>query len=162
MSATAYTVHRWRRARPNHRIQVGRLGLIGALWLLGLGSSQAACFDAAGMRYSVSPALLRAVAQQESGMNPLAINRNRNGSTDIGLMQINSSWLPLLERHGLRQQDLWEPCTNVMVGAWILGGNFKRMGVTVAALGAYNTSDPQRRERYARQVLSRLPTTRQP
>ncbi len=121
---------------------------------------RAECFEAAGRQYQVSPELLRAVAQQESGLNPRAINRNRNGSVDIGMMQINSSWLPLLARHGIREQDLWEPCTNVMVGAWILGSNFKRMGVSIAALGAYNTSNPQGRQRYAAQVLARLAPAR--
>lgn len=114
------------------------------------------CFEAAGARYRVSPLLLRAVALQESSGNPRASNRNVNGSSDIGLMQINSSWLPLLARHGLREQDLWEPCTNVMVGAWILGSNFQRMGRNATALGAYNARDPVKRERYARQVLARF------
>ncbi|SEL08614.1 Transglycosylase SLT domain-containing protein [Roseateles sp. YR242] len=89
-------------------------------------------------------------------MNPRAVNRNTNGSTDVGLMQINSSWFPLLARYGVRAEDLWEPCTNIMVGAWILGDNLKRMGPTVAALGAYNARDPVKRERYARQVLQHL------
>lgn len=143
-------------------LRVGLVGTIGALAMMAGSPLRADCFDAAGLQYQVSPALLRAVAQQESSLNPRAINRNRNGSFDIGLMQINSSWLPLLARHGIREQDLWEPCTNVMVGAWILGSNFKRMGVTIAALGAYNTSNPDGRQRYARQVLARLTPPRKP
>jgi hypothetical protein len=51
-----------------------------------------ACWDDAAQRYQVSSALLYAIARTESGLNPLAIGRNGNGSRDIGLMQINSSW----------------------------------------------------------------------
>ncbi|NJD34799.1 MAG: lytic transglycosylase domain-containing protein, partial [Betaproteobacteria bacterium] len=55
-----------------------------------------ACWDDAAQRYQVSSALLYAIARTESGLNPLAIGRNGNGSRDIGLMQINSAWLPTL------------------------------------------------------------------
>lgn len=116
-------------------------------------TASATCFDAAGLRYGVSPLLLQAIARQESAMNPRALHRNDNGSTDLGLMQINSAWLPTLARHGVRERDLWDPCANVMVGAWILGGNFRAMGRNADALGAYNARDPQKRLAYARQVL---------
>jgi soluble lytic murein transglycosylase-like protein len=111
------------------------------------------CFLLAGERYGVSPLLLKAVARQESGLNPAAFNRNTNGSTDIGLMQINSSWLPVLARHGVKENDLRVPCANILVGAWILGSNFRSMGLTADALGAYNARDPVKRLAYARQVL---------
>jgi len=111
------------------------------------------CFLAAGHRYGVPPLLLKAIARQESGLNPAALNRNANGSTDIGLMQINSSWLPALARHGVREADLRVPCANILVGAWILGSNFRSMGRNAQALGAYNARDPAKRLVYARQVL---------
>lgn len=120
----------------------------------------AACFDLAGRRFDIAPALLHAIAMQESGMNPRAINRNTNGSWDAGLMQINSTWLPVLARHGIQRQDLWEPCTNIMVGAWILGRNFRAMGRTPTALGAYNAASPHKRERYARQIITRMAASR--
>ena len=53
-----------------------------------------ACWDDAAQRYQVSSALLYAIARTESGLNPQAVGRNGNGSRDIGLMQINSAWLP--------------------------------------------------------------------
>ena len=49
-----------------------------------------ACWDDAASRYQVSSALLYAMARTESGLNPQAVGRNKNGSRDIGLMQINS------------------------------------------------------------------------
>lgn len=63
----------------------------------------------------------------------------------------------MLARHGLREQDLWDPCVNTLVAAWLLSDNFRRWGYTYRALGAYHSPDPQRQWRYAVQVLRRLP-----
>ena len=114
------------------------------------------CFEEAGARYGIAPVLLQAIALQESGMNPHALNRNRDGSYDIGLMQINSRWLPTLSRHGILPEQLWDPCVSVHVGAWILAGNFKRMGLNWDAVGAYNASNPALRMRYAQAINGKL------
>ena len=111
-----------------------------------------ACWEDAAARYQVNSTLLHAIARTESGLNPRAVGRNRDGSRDIGLMQINSWWLPRLERHGIREQDLFEPCTSIHVGAWILAQNVARYGYTWEAVGAYNASSPQLRRVYAAKV----------
>ena len=59
-----------------------------------------ACWEAAAVRYGVSSELLFAIARTESALDPQAVGRNRNGTRDIGLMQINSAWLPTLAAHG--------------------------------------------------------------
>jgi soluble lytic murein transglycosylase-like protein len=130
-----------------------------------------ACWDEAAARYQVSSTLLRAIARTESGLNPLAIGRNRDGTRDIGLMQINSAWLPVLAAHGISERDLFDPCTNIQVGAWILAGNFYRLGYTWEAVGAYNAACTRlkgaacqaARQKYARCVYRKLPApSRQP
>lgn len=118
--------------------------------------AQASCFEHAAQRYGVPVVLLQAIAQQESGGRATAINVNRNGSRDIGLMQINSGWMHTLARHGIDERDLYDPCVNTLVGAWILANNFARHGYTTQGLGAYNAVSPDKRERYARQVLQRV------
>lgn len=127
-----------------------------APWLLPVGAASAACFEHAAQRYQVPEVLLRAIAQQESGGNAHAINRNSNGSFDIGLMQINSFWFPTLARHGIAPQHLYDPCVSTLVGAWILSQGFARLGYNPQGLGAYNASSPEKREHYARQVLRRV------
>lgn len=115
-----------------------------------------ACWDDAAQRYQVSSALLYAIARTESGLNPQAVGRNRNGSRDIGLMQINSTWLPKLATHGIHERDLFEPCTNIHVGAWILADNVSRLGYTWEAVGAYNATNPALRHAYIEKVRRHL------
>jgi len=124
------------------------------------------CFAAAAERFGIASSLLLAIARQESGFDPLAEGRNRDGSRDIGIMQINTWWLPRLARYGLEEKHLWEPCTNVFVGAWILAGNIARYGYTWDAVGAYNAGTAEtrdareRRERYAGKVAGQLDLVR--
>ena len=129
--------------------------------LLLAGSAKAAtpwdaCFAQAGQHYGIHPALLEAVARHESNLNPRAIGRNTNGSVDIGLMQINTQHLPTLARAGISREHLFDPCTNIAVGAWVLAGAIRRHGMTWEAVGAYNSSIPTRRRWYAGKVAAQL------
>jgi soluble lytic murein transglycosylase-like protein len=116
--------------------------------------AQADCLDDAALNYRLDPQLVRAIAMHESGMRPLAWNRNRDGSIDIGLMQINSSWLPTLGRAGVDAQSLWNPCVNAWVGSWILSNNVARFGPTWKAVGAYNATSPDKQLRYANRIYA--------
>ncbi len=116
-----------------------------------------ACFDDAGRRYGIAPALLRAIAAVESNLDPQAERRNQDGSRDIGLMQVNSRWLPHLARYGITAESLSsDVCLNIHVGAWILAQEIQRYGYGWEAVGAYHTgagADARRRQRRARYAL---------
>ena len=120
------------------------------------------CWQSAAERYGIHETILRAIALTESAMDSQAINRNTNGSVDIGLMQINSRWFPHLAEIGIQRGDLWNPCTNIHVGAWVLAGEVRRFGYTWQAIGAYNAGPAQsvareqRRIRYAQRVYHNL------
>ena len=119
-------------------------------------AAPATCWEQAAHRHQVNPHLLAAIAEVESGLRPGAIGRNTNGSIDIGLMQINSLWLPELQRHGIAPRDLLDPCVSVHVGAWVLAQKMRRHGNTWTAVGAYNAGSDVLRERYARKVMEAL------
>ena len=135
--------------------------------LLGLlmGSNQALayCWDEMARRYDLEPELLQAIAAVESGYRSQAINyTNRNGTRDIGLMQINSIHLPRLLKQGITEERLLnEPCLSVEVGASILAEFIQRFGYNWTAVGAYNVGPgpgPQRealRLRYAERIWVR-------
>ena len=124
--------------------------------LLFAGTAQADCWQLAATRYHIDPLLLYAIAKVESGLNPNARNINSDSSQDIGLMQINSRHLPALAQWGITEQSLiTQPCTSVMVGAWILAGFIQQKGYGWQAVGAYNAgAKPGRDERRARYALA--------
>lgn len=118
------------------------------------------CFKQASLHYGVPEDLLRAISHVESGGNQSATNSNKNGSTDIGHMQINTSWLPTLAKFGISKSSLMNACTNTYVGAWILASNISRMGYRWEAVGAYNARNPIKAAIYTRKVAAalRVPT----
>ncbi|WP_175691737.1 transglycosylase SLT domain-containing protein [Burkholderia anthina] len=122
------------------------------------GIARADCLDDAATFQKVSVSLLRGIAQVESGMNPSAVNTNTNGTVDIGLMQINSTWLPTLAREGITRESLFDACTNAYVGAWILSQNIRQLGANWTAIGAYNAASPDKRLAYARKVYDAIRT----
>lgn len=109
-------------------------------------------FDRAAAKYGLDPVLLYSIALVESSANPNAVATNKNKSTDHGAMQINSVHLPTLERYGIQRRDLFNPCVNVDVGAWILKQCFDRWGVTWDGVGCYNSSSLPHRRNYAAKV----------
>lgn len=74
--------------------------------LLFVTKTRADCIDDAAAYHHVNPSLARAIASVESSFSPVAYHLNSNGSEDIGLMQINSSWLPTLSRFGISRASL--------------------------------------------------------
>lgn len=118
------------------------------------GFALADCIDDAAAFQHVNVSLMRAIAQVESGTQTNVVNRNSNGTVDIGLMQINSSWLPRLAQVGITEQSLYDPCTNAYVAAWILAENIRQFGPTWNAIGAYNAASPDKRLAYAQKVYA--------
>lgn len=118
---------------------------------------QSLCFEQAAAYYQVPAVLLRAIAKHESDMDPQQVHINRNGSKDIGLMQINEMWLPKIAPMGITRQDLYDGCVNTFVGAWILAQNMRKAETLWEAVGAYNAGwrdTPARQKRRARYIAS--------
>lgn len=112
------------------------------------------CFFSASSLYGVDPALLVAIANVESGIDMSAVNINKNGSADFGLMQINSHWEGTLRDLGISYDEVkTSACLNIHVGAWVLATNFSRTGIDWLAVGAYNAGyGPSDRSRAIRRA----------
>jgi len=117
------------------------------------GVCNANCLVSIAKKYQLSPQLLISIAITESGGNPEAIGpMNSNGTIDLGIMQINSAWLPKLKKYGIQRLDLFKPCVNIEVAAWVLSQNILTYGNTWRAVGAYNSSKPLYQSIYANKV----------
>lgn len=95
-------------------------------------------FEEAGEYYRIDPKILYSIAKIESKLNPNAINRNTNGTVDIGIMQINSVHMKELNKRGFRREHLFNPKINIFAGAWILRQCFDKHGVSQDGLTCYN------------------------
>jgi soluble lytic murein transglycosylase-like protein len=117
------------------------------------------CWVQAGEKYDVDPWLLYAIGQVESNLNPSAINHNAT-TKDIGILQINSWWFDKLAEHGITESALYDACTNIFVGAWVLAQSFQAFGVNWEGIGAYNAGTAKsdkakaRRLYYANKVIN--------
>jgi soluble lytic murein transglycosylase-like protein len=122
------------------------------------------CADYYASYYQVPIAIIRAVAEQESGGDPLALNRNRDGSFDVGVMQINSRWIDPANPNGLVKYGIdlgrlsGNECQNIAVGTWILHQNYHALGDWGRAIAAYNRGQAGwiKGASYAWQVYSRI------
>lgn len=132
----------------NARASSDSAGADGASW---------ACWYQAAARYRVSPELLFSIAHVETRVRSGVIHRNDNGTYDVGVMQINSTWLPVLAKYHITLHDIaTKPCVNVNVGAWILSRTIEKYGLNWRGVGAYNAASDALRARYANKVAAAL------
>lgn len=95
---------------------------------------------AASCQSVVAPSTIAGIAQHESDLDPRAVNHNADGSTDLGLMQVNSknlAWLGLT--------NPFDPCQSIAAAARLLA-NFSR----------YNTGSPTAGLSYALKVKAAI------
>lgn len=131
-------------------------GAVLLLLLFGGPPARADCIDEAARHHQVHAAVLRAIGWHESRLRPEALNRNRNGSVDIGAFQINSVHLPLLSRHGIAARQLHDGCTAAYVAAWHYRRQIERWGDSWDAVGAYHSDTPALRRGYANRIAAVL------
>ncbi len=122
----------------------------------------AACLMLAAQTYSVPPAVLVGIHQVEGGKVGQAVGPNNNGSYDLGPMQINTIWIPLLaEKWGITEGTAmrWvrdDPCTNMGVAAWILRTHMNETGSLSQAIAHYHSRTPQYGYPYKSRVVTAM------
>lgn len=110
-----------------------------------MGKVLAACLLLAAQTYSVPPAVLLGIYQVEAGQIGQEVGPNKNGTYDIGPMQINTIWIPELAEHwGVSENTArsWlrdDPCTNVGVAAWIFRNHYNETGDIEKAIAHYHS-----------------------
>lgn len=116
--------------------------LISGLSMACAWTASADCIDDAARYQHVDAHVLRAIAYHESRMQPATLNRNTNGSVDIGVMGINSVHLGELAGYGIRPGHLRDACTNAYIGAYYLRLKIDKYGNTWRAVAAYHSETP--------------------
>lgn len=122
---------------------------------------QMQCIAAASARYAVPQLLIRAVMRQEGGCGKRSAP-NKNGTVDLGCMQINSSHLPVLRGYGISPTMLQNnDCLNIQVGTWFLRQSLSGAPDFWRGVGAYNsggyTAEKEKvNARYRTQVWNHL------
>src|ERR1051325_4147287 len=118
-----------------------------------------ACMLAVSTQLNLPPRVLPAIQAVEGGQVGMS-RTNANGTADLGVMQVNSSWLPTLSRlTGLPQDVLRarlvdDGCFNIAVaGALLRFYLHETKGDLLAAVGNYHSHTPERHRAYQDKLL---------
>lgn len=118
-------------------------------------SQQEDCIIEAAQCFQINPLIIKAIIWQESKNNPQALNKNKNKTVDIGIMQINSVHFKSLKAMGIDETLLREnSCANVFSGSWILKKSIGRYGYTWEGIGSYHSRTPVYHDRYVKKIIS--------
>lgn len=112
-------------------------------------SEPAPCVAGAAQYHGVNPWVLRAILKVESDFNPRAMNRNANGSVDVGMAQINSIHFAELGRWGIAPANLMDGCVATYVAAWHLSKQVRKYGNSWFGVASYHSTSPCQNSRYA-------------
>jgi len=137
-------------------LSAARAADIGNAQTLAQGMRVRACLDAAARNAHVSPSVLLVLLYVEGG-HPGTVSDNRNGTVDLGPMQVNSTWIgriaarwrttPQRTYAALRDSS----CANIEAGSWILGQALAEThGDLWQAVAFYHSHTPRFGEAYLR------------
>lgn len=106
------------------------------------------CINRMAVVYHVPATIILAVLKKEGGRNGAA-NKNKNGTVDYGVMQINSIWLPKIAGYGFTKNDIqYNACKNVEVGTWILSQSIAEGKNLWSGVGNYHSHTPKQNYKY--------------
>lgn len=118
-----------------------------------------ACMALVASIYHLPPRVLPSIALVEGGMNG-TIHHNVNGSDDLGVMQVNTIWLPALSRYTRLPPGVVEarlenvPCFNIAAAGVILRTYLNAAhGNLMAAIGDYHSHTAPLNESYQLKVM---------
>ncbi|BCI66463.1 lytic transglycosylase domain-containing protein [Acetobacter aceti] len=118
-----------------------------------------ACMVAAAIRYDIPPRVLPTIWEVERGANGV-VSRNKDGSSDMGLMQINTRWIqPITELTRMPAVQVAarlvsDGCFNIAASAMIMRTYLNEThGDLMKAVGNYHSHTPMLNEAYQKKVM---------
>lgn len=119
-------------------------------------SQAAPCVQRAATYHHVNPWALLAILKVESNFSPGAVNRNHNGTVDVGMAQINSIHFERLKQYGVTRERLMDGCVATFVAAWHLRQQIDKHGNTWFGVAAYHSTSPCLNHRYGSMLWNAL------
>lgn len=108
---------------------------------------------AEGLGEDFNQALIFAIIENESHFNANSVNYNSNGTTDSGLMQINSCHEGSYSAFGVT--DIMNPEQNLQMGIRMIGGHIRNNGGNVAkGLMSYHFGSGEANRRWSKGIHS--------
>ena len=118
-----------------------------------------ACMAMVASLYHLPPRVLPSIHAIEGGRIG-TVSRNRNGSEDLGVMQVNTLWLPQLARYtGLSEAEVRDrlihrACFNIAAAGAIMRTYLDEAnGDLMRAIGYYHSHTPARHDAYRARVM---------
>jgi len=113
------------------------------------------CVIATAKRFELPETLLWSILAVEGGKEG-QYTKNKNGSIDLGPMQINSIWLEQFAEYVTPGEILYNGCVNIQIGAWILRSHINLAGGDFwKGVGNYHSRTPLLHRRYQTKVYSK-------
>lgn len=110
------------------------------------------CINEAAIEYHIPAKLIISILEVERGKLGKIV-KNKNGTYDIGPAQINSLWLPTLQKFGITQNDIqFNACTNVKVGAWLLSKEIANSNELLKGIGNFHSHTEKLNQEYSSNV----------
>jgi hypothetical protein len=118
-----------------------------------------ACMVATAAFYHLPPRVLPSIQVVEGG-RPGMISPNTDGSSDFGVMQVNSLWAPRfaaitgMAEDAVRARLIADPCFNIAASGAIMRVYLNESrGDLLRAVGFYHSHTPERATAYQEKVL---------
>ena len=118
-----------------------------------------ACMALVAQVYSLPPRVLPSIQRVEGG-RPGLVHWNANGSADLGVMQVNTVWVPMLSRYAkltegeVTSRLLDRPCFNIAAAGLIMRTYLdEARGELLRAVGYYHSHTPVLGADYRARVL---------
>lgn len=103
--------------------------------------------------YNVPFLLLKVIAISEnSKMDPNLVRKNKNGTYDIGLFQINTAKITDKELKHIKKEDLKKPEVSTNVAAFILRKIILNKGYSWETIGEYHSKTDEHKQNWIKRV----------
>ena len=119
-----------------------------------------ACMALVASIYGLPPRVLPSIHAVEGGQ-PGTVSRNNNGSEDLGVMQVNTIWLPALSAYtrlpqaSVRERLVGNACFNIAAAGAIMRSYLDEAGGNLMqAVGNYHSHTPPLHRAYQDRVLA--------